>query len=146
MLDIFSTHATASAEAGGEVYEIATEQNKYKLMTITQELRQVQESNFSTVNQASYVVALASTSSLSNEVLDSRAYGNTDVLLSTLKNTSREVVPTDIELKGIYEYAVEDLAVYEMVDTQTYFRCLVFIPSALILLVGIVVNVRRKYK
>lgn len=146
MLDVFSTYSTASVEVGGETYEIATDQSKYKLMTVTQEIRQVQESNYSTVNRASYVIALASTASLKNEILDSRAYGNTDVILSTLKNTSREVVPTDIELKGIYEYAVEDLTVYETVDTKTWYNCLMFVPFILILGVGIVVNIRRKYK
>ena len=115
-------------------------------MTITQEVRQVQESNYSSVNQASYVIALASTDSLKNDVLNSRSYGNTDIIMSTLKNTGREVVPTDLEVKGLYVYAVENEAVLESVDTGTYFKCLTLIPFSIILLTGIVVTIRRKYK
>ena len=146
MLDVFSTSTSASAMVNGKEYEIATEQIRFKLMTITQEVRQVQESNYSSVNQASYVIALASTDSLKNDVLNSRSYGNADIIMSTLKNTGREVIPTDLEIKGLYVYEVENQTVYESVDTATYFKCLTLIPFAVILLAGIVVTVRRKYK
>lgn len=146
MLDVFSTSASATAMVEGEVYELATDLNRFKLMTITREDRHVQESNFSSVNQASFVIALASVDCLKNDVLESRSYGNADIIMSALKNTSREVVPTDIEIKGLYVYAVEDLTVYEKVDTNKYFKCLTIIPFAVILCVGVFVNVRRKYK
>jgi hypothetical protein len=106
----------------------------------------VQESDLTTVNVASYVVALSSTDCLKNGVLDSKAYGNTDVIMSVLKNTSREVVPTDIKFKGLYEYAVENELVYETVDVNTWFYCLMFVPFGLLLCAGVFVNVRRRYK
>lgn len=146
MLDVFSTSNKASAIVDGELYENATDLNRFKLMTITREDREVQESNFSSVNKASYVVALASVDCLKNEVLESRSYGNADIIMSTLKNTSREVVPTNLEIKGLYVYAVEDETVYEKVDTNSYFKCLTLIPLAVFLCAGVFVNVRRKYK
>lgn len=146
MLDVFTTHTSAYAEVAGEQYEIATDKNLFKLMTITQEQRSVQEDNFTTVNQASYVIALASTEFLTNEMLDSTAYGNTDVILSALRNTSSEVVPTDIDLKAYYEYTVESNAAYTTVKTKAWSICLMAIPAALSLVVCIIVCVRRKYK
>lgn len=146
MLDVFSTSSKASAMIDGEVYDHATDLNRFKLMTITREDREVQESTFSSVNQASYVVALASVDCLKNDILESRSYGNADIIMSTLKNTSREVVPTNIDIKGLYVYAVEDETVYQKVDTNRYFKCLTLVPLAAALCLGVFVNVRRKYK
>lgn len=146
LIDVFTTYSTASLHVGDEQIEIATSENKFKLMTVTQEMRSVQESDLSTVNIASYVIALSSTDCLKNEVLDSKAFGNTDVLMSTLKNTSREVVPTDIRLKGIYEYAVEDVTVYEQIDINKWVYSLMFVPLGLLLCAGVFVTVRRRYK
>ena len=88
MLDIFSTHSSASALSDGKVYQIATELERFRLMTVTQETRSVQEGNLSSVTQASYVLALSSTEFLTNDSLGSAAYGNTDVTLHcTLKTT-----------------------------------------------------------
>ena len=146
LIDVFTAYDTAHLMLGDEVYEYATDQSSYKLMTVTQEIRQVQESDLTTVTVASYVVALSSTECLKNDVLDSRAFGNTDVIMSTLKNTSREVVPTDIRLKGIYEYAVEDTTVYQQIDVNAWYYCLMLIPFGILLCAGVFINVRRRYK
>lgn len=146
MLDIFTTYNTASALADGKVYEIATDIELFKLMTITQEIRNVQESNLSSVTQTSYVLALASTDFLANEALGSAAYGNTDVLLSALRNTGNEVIPTDLELKAIYEYEMADNIAYVENSPTVWFYCLTLIPLTLIFAVGVIVTVRRKYK
>ena len=146
MLDVFTTYDTASAKIGGEIYEIATEYNLFKLMTVTQELRQVQEDNYSAVNRASYVIALASTDFLFNEVLDSTAYGNTDVVLSTLRNTGNEVVPTNVDLKALYIYEMSDSMAYKDNNPLVWLRCLIVIPALIIFVTGLVVTVRRKYR
>ena len=146
MHDIFSTSAMASAMVDGKVYENATDLNRFRLMTITREDREVQETNYSSVNQASFVVTLASVDCIKNDILESRSYGNADIIMSTLKNTSREVVPTNIDIKGLYVYAVEDETVYEKVDVNKYFKCLTWIPLAVTICVGVFVTVRRKYK
>ena len=146
MLDIFTTSPTAKAEVNGEIVEVATEQSMFRLMTITQEERQVQESNYTSVNQASYVLALASTDFVKNDVLTSSAYGNTDVILSTLRNTSAEIVPADVELKAFYIYDVQDEAVYAHSRADVWFICLVAVPAVAALGVGTVINVRRRYK
>jgi hypothetical protein len=146
MLDVFTTHSTASAFVAGSEYEIATEYNRFKLMTVTQETRQVQEDNFTTVNRASYVLALASTDFVKNELLESKAYGNTDVITSALRNTGNEVIPTDVELKAFYNYSVEDTFAYRSVNVGAWSICLVAVPAVLALVVGVVINVRRKFR
>ena len=115
-------------------------------MTVTQEARQIQDGNFSSINNASYVISLASTDFLKNEVLDSTAYGNTDVLLSTLRNTGNEVVPSDTPIKVFYIYDMADDAAYLAEKPDTWFRCLVWIPMLTAFVIGAVVTIRRRYK
>lgn len=146
MLDIFTTCSSAYAEADGEQYEIATENKRFKLMTVTQETRQVQEDNFTTVNRASYVLALASTDFVKNEILESKAYGNTDVITSALRNTGNEVVPTKIDLKAFYEYEVGDSFAYRSVKPDVWSIWLIATPAVITLAAGIVVNIRRKFR
>ena len=115
-------------------------------MTITQETRQVQEDNFTTANRASYVVALGSTDFCKNEVLSSRSYGNTDVLMSVLRSTGNEVVPTDIPLKVFYDYGVEDSFAYRAEKPETWSNWLIISPAVVAIALGVVVCVRRRYR
>ena len=146
MLDIFTTSSTAYAEVAGEQHEIATDLLRFKLMTVTQETRQVQEDNFTTINRASYVVALSSTDFVKNEMLSSRAYGNTDVLTAVLRGTGNEVVPTDINLKAFYEYEITDSFAYRAEKPQVWAAWLIIAPAAISLVAGVVICVRRKYR
>ena len=146
MMDVFTTYNTASALVNGETYEISTDINPFKLMTVTQETRQIQEDNLTTINKASYVIALSSTDFLSNEILDSTAYGNTDVVLSTLRYTGNEVIPANVDLKALYVYDMVDNIAYTSNNVNTWVKCLTIIPAVLAFGIGIVVNIRRKYR
>ena len=146
LLDVFTTYSSANAEVGGEVYEVATEQSRFRLMTITQEERQVQEGNYNSVNKASYVLALASTDFVKNDVLTSTAYGNTDVVLSALRSTSTEIVPTDVQIKVFYIYDMADNAAYAQSGADIWMTCLCVVPPVVLATVGIMVITRRKYR
>lgn len=146
MLDIFSTYETAFAEIDGKTYEIATEKNTFKLMTITQEERLLQESNYNSVNKASYVIAMSSTDFLTNSVLESAAYGNADVLLSTLRHSGSEAVPTNVELKAFYVYDMADNAAYTSARPLVWLVCFIAVPTLAALVTGITVRVHRKYR
>ena len=115
-------------------------------MTVTQETRQVQEDNFTTINRASYVISLASTDFVNNELLESKAYGNTDVITSVLRTTGNEVVPTDVDLKAFYNYAVEDSFAYRSVKPDVWSIWLIVTPAVIALVVGVVINIRRRYR
>lgn len=145
LYSIFTSYDTASAFAGDEV-EIATQSKLFQLMTITHELRYVQEDNYTTIDRPSYVISLASTDFLKNEVLDSTAYGNTDVILSTLRNTGNEIIPVNIPLKAFYEYEIADDNAYAQSYPTVWFWGLVLIPALASLVTGVVITVRRKYK
>jgi hypothetical protein len=149
LFPIFTTYDSATAVAGEEV-EIATSSNLFKLMTVTHELRHVQEDNYTTIDRPSYVLALSSTDFVSNAVLESAAYGNTDVILSVLRNSGNEIIPVNIPLKAFYDYGVaEDAAgnaAYESNNPSVWFWCLTLIPPAISLVLGATVLIRRKYK
>jgi hypothetical protein len=83
-------------------------------------------------------------------VLESAAYGNTDVILSVLRNSGNEIIPVNIPLKAFYDYGVaEDAAgnaAYESNNPSVWFWCLTLIPPAISLVLGATVLIRRKYK
>ena len=145
LFSIFTSYSTASAYAGNEA-EIATESKLFQLMTITHELRYVQEDNYTTIDRPSYVISLASTDFLRNEVLDSTAYGNTDVILSTLRNTGNEIIPVNIPLKAFYDCEMADSRAYAQNNPTVWFWCLSLIPTLAAFGAGVVITVRRKYK
>ena len=146
MYDVFSTYDTASAYIGGEVHEIATELNLFNLMTLTRESRMVQETNYTSIDQSSYVISLASTAFLKNDVLDSAAYGNADVLLSALRRTGVEAVPANIKLKAFYVYEMEDIMTDKQYQSQrnTWLVCLTVIPAVTAVTVGTFVVIKRR--
>ena len=146
MYDVFTTHSTAVAQIGGENYEVATEQQAFKLMTVTMETRQIQESNYNSINKASYVIALSSTDFVSNEVIDSAAYGNTDVLLATLRNAGGEAMPARVELKAFYIYSIGDDKAIAAANVEAWMWCLTLIPVFVITVTGGIIMIRRKYR
>lgn len=145
LFSIFTSYDTASAYAGDEV-EVATPSKLFQLMTVTHELRYVQEDNYTTIDRPSYVISLSSTDFLKNEVLDSTAYGNTDVILSVLRNTGNEIIPVNIPLKAFYEYDMADIKAYSQSNPTVWFWCLALIPTLAAFAAGVVITVRRKYK
>lgn len=149
MFPIFTTYDSATSVAGEEV-EIATGSNLFKLMTVTHELRYVQEDNYTTVDRPSYVLALSSTDFVTNDVLESAAYGNTDAILSLLRNSGNEIIPVNIPLKAFYDYNVaEDAAgnaAYNSSNPAVWFWCLTLIPPTVAFAVGAIILIRRKYK
>lgn len=144
--NVFSTYDTASAYIDGEVYEIAADDNLFGLMTITKEARIKQETSYTSIDRSSYVLSLASTDFLTNDALDSAAYGNTDVVLSALRKTGGEAVPANISLKGFYIYDIDSAANNPQftAEATTWLVCLTVIPAVVALCVGTIVVVRRR--
>lgn len=147
LFDIFKSTATAYVPgANGENYEVATSENRFHLFTITTESRTIQEGNYASVNDATYVLALASTDFLKNDVLDSSSYGNTDVLLSVLRSTSKEVIPVNFEFKSFYVYDMNDSIISLDVKSIAVYMIPGIAVVVTTIICGIVVCVRRKYK
>ena len=145
--DVFLASLNATAEVFGQQYEVATEQNRFKLMTLSVETRTVMETNYLSTTDPSYVAVFASTEFASNTLLDSAAYGNADVIAATLRNMGHEVEPADLEFKAFKKYGV-DTDVYTPdtghVITTTAFMTL--LPIVACILVGAIVHVKRKHR
>ena len=143
--DVFLGGQNALAEINGETYEITTELNQFKLMTLTSEDRIIQETNYFSQTDRSFVCVFGSTDFASDEVLTSAAYGNADVLLASLRALGREVAPADLDIKAfkVYEIGEEAYTLQSIVSTTV---CFTLIPAIICFGVGILVTVRRKYK
>ena len=146
LFDVFTAGQSAVAEIDGKSYEVTTKENVFKLMTMASETRTVQESNYSAINDASYVCVCASTEFASDEVLTSAAYGNADVLSSALRSMGGEILPVDVDLFKWMDEPVVSNESFLPAHPVALTVCLTVIPSALIAALGVVVTVRRKHR
>lgn len=143
--DVFVASANAVTEIGGVQYEITTAGNSFRLMTLSSEERILQETNNFHSADRSHVCVFASTEFASNELLESAAYGNADVLTSALRVMGREVAPVSLELKWFKQNTV-DTDAFTAGGYIATVACLALIPAAICFGVGIYVTVRRKNK
>jgi hypothetical protein len=145
--DVFKTSASAAAEAFGKQYRVATEQDRFNLMTISLESRTVQETNYISTQEPSYFAVFSSTEFVSDTILDSAAYGNADVMTATLRHMGREVIPANLEFKAFKKYEVDTDAYTPdpgtMIGTTI---CMTLLPITVCVIAGVCINVKRKYR
>ena len=141
IFDIFVSSKNAIAYANGNEVGRATEQNPFKLMTVTMEERETQESNYTTISEASYVVACSSVEFLSSVLLQDNSYGNSDVLLSVCRAVGQEPVPVGLDPKP---FADKTIDVITSAEATQYTVVLSVIPAVIALATGIVIIIRRK--
>ncbi len=140
--DVFVTSSAAEAYAGTtEPVEKANENNKLKLMTVSIESHTVQESNYTTIDAASYVLACGSTEFASSTLLQSSAYGNTDFLLTALRAIGKEPVPVGLMPKPFADAEIDTVTTSEAMQ---YTVVLALVPLLAASITGIVIIVRRK--
>ena len=150
--DVFFAGNNAVAEVLDEQYEITVTGNNFKLMTISTEERIVQETNYFSQQDRSFVTVIGSTEFASDEVLTSDAYGNADVLMSSLRAMGREVAPAELDIIAFknYEMDLEAAAAGGLVVTTGGLIATVIafaaIPAFIFFGLGIYVTVRRKYR
>lgn len=143
--NIFAASRDAVAYVNGTQYEVATAEHPFRLMTLSAEDRIANETNLLSSNDRSYVCVIASTDFASDEVLDSAAYGNANVLLATLNVLGRELVRANIDFKLYKDYAADTTALDDM-NTTAITVVLAVIPAVICFGMGVFVCVRRKYK
>ncbi len=145
--DVFLGGVNSTAEVNGTQYEITTELNRFKLMTLSLESRTRMETNYLSTTEPSYVAVFGSTEFASDTILNSASYGNADVLSATLLTMGHEVEPADLEFKAFKEYKV-DTDVYPL-DKKSMTRTtlfLTFLPIVICAVAGVVVSVKRRYR
>lgn len=139
---VFTTSASAEAMVKGSVVDKATALDKFGLFTITQEDRNIQESNYSTINNSSYVLACSSTKFASEAFLQSAVYGNSDLLMSMLRTVGKEVVPVGLTFKP---FASQDIESITTRQANQYTVVLTVIPAVLLFGAGVFVIVKRRF-
>ena len=150
--DVFFAGNDAVAEVGGQQYEVTTTGNNFKLMTITTEERVVQETNYFSQQDRSFVTVIGSTEFASDTILTSDAYGNADVLMATLRAMGREVAPAELDIIAFKNYEMDlEAAAAGGLNVTTggliaTVVCFAAIPALIFFGLGIFVTVRRKYR
>ena len=142
IFDVFVTSdgAVARVSQKSEPAEEAKNGNNFKLMTITVEDSYIQESNYTTTNEASYVIATGCSAFAINEALNG-SYGNNAFLEYTLRIISHEPVPVGLTFKPFGDYTIDTITTAEA--TQ-YTVVLTVLPAVAALVTGIVIIIRRK--
>ena len=138
--DLFVSSNDARAMAGGVEVESAAKGNNFKLMTISVEDHYTQESNYTTTNNASYVIATGCPNFISEDMLRGQ-YGNSEFLESFLRVVAQEPVPVGLEFTP---FGDTDIDTIETADATAYTVILTVVPAALSMIVGLIVIVRRK--
>ena len=145
--DVFKTSGSASVEAFDKQYQVATDLNRFNLMTLSIESRTVMETNYLSTQEPSYVAVFGSTEFASDTILDSAAYGNTDVLTSTLSHMGREIMPANLEFKAFKVYTVDSEAYTVNVSSMIATTALMtLLPITICIAVGTVIAIKRKYR
>lgn len=142
MYNVFTTSAQAEALANGKTVSEADELNKFSLMTITKEIRTIQDDNYFTQSNDSYVIACSSTEFVSQAMLQSAVYGNSDLMLSTLRTVGSEKVPVGLSLTPFADSTISSITTAQA--TQ-YTVALTVVPAVIMFGLGVFVIVRRKY-
>ena len=142
IFDVFVSSDGAIARVGqnSEPAETAKNGNNFKLMTITVEDSYIQESNYTTTNEASYVIATGCSAFAIDDALHG-SYGNNSFLEYTLRIISHEPVPVGLTFKPFGDYTIDTITKAEATQYTVAFTVT---PLLISLAVGIVVIVRRK--
>ena len=156
--NVFCTgdRAFAYAKANGErltdangdplVVDSFHPQDPYRLMTITTHRRSIGEGQgMTSVNDASYVCAIGSTDFVSNDVLSTDSYGNSDALVGTLRVVGREIIP--VGLKQVTLYQPEMKSDYYKPSTVTAWSIALTVTPAVVMLVAgfYILGKRKRY-
>lgn len=116
----------------------------YKVMTLSRHIDSVSEGQgYTQVQKSSYVCAIASTDFASNAVLNSGSYGNTDALLSILREVGQEIEPVGLSYK-VMDNPTMDPIYYTDSEGTIWTIVLTVLPVLLCAVVGTVVLVKRR--
>lgn len=119
-----------------------TSVNPFRFMTFTRRSDSVQETNWLSTNLNSLVLACGSLEFATEKYLNSAVYANADVLLSATTLMGRDTVPIGLDFKPFSSFDISDITDAE---ANRYTILLATLPAAIVIGVGIVVLVRRKY-
>lgn len=136
--DVFNAFPTAVEMANGRQVATADTLDGIKLMTVTAETHSDGKNT-----DYSYVLACGSTDFLSNALLQSNTYGNSDVMLYAMRAMGKETVPVGLTLKPFSSTTIENITKSE---ADQYTAVLIIAPAVVTFGLGLFFLVRRKYQ
>lgn len=148
VFDVFTSPDGCIAYAGQTAMNEADDGSVYKLMTIAKEsvTSAGDRNGYTTVSHDSYVVAVASTDFLADELLSTNAYGNTDMLSGLLRTLGVDPMSALVDqyIKPFVDSDVKaDLISTATKKNTTIVLCL--IPAILFFGTGTYVMTKRKH-
>ena len=117
---------------------VADNKGNYNLMVISSDLRLIDNQE-----HTSYVLCTATADFTEDKYINSNVYANRDILYSAFKLMGRDFVPADITFKVLESYEIEDMTTAE---ANAWTAVLICVLPAVILIVGAVVCIRRRFK
>lgn len=150
--DLFRTGDSATAHAvdanGNPILKddtpVVDSASPFRLMTISsQQYSEAEGMGYTYARNAAYVCAVGSVRMISNEMLQSDVYSNTDVMLSVLRQMSKEVEPVDLSFKILHQDAINE-ELYATVAVTAWTVALIMVPLLICSGAGVFVLVRRR--
>ena len=151
VFNIFTADDSSVLMSGGKQVERADAGMPYGLMTISMHYRATQEESNADyfenadeifADQSSFVLACGSTDFVTETLIQSGTYGNSEVLLHALLRMGKEPVPTSLEFTPFSDTTIDTLTLKR---ANAYTVSLTVIPTIIIFGIGIFVIVRRKH-
>lgn len=141
---IFKGSDSAIGMLNGSEALKSTVTERLGLMTISRQSRLVQEDNIglSHADLSSYVIACGSTDFVSEALLGSATYGNSEFLLNLFYETGKENIPASLPITPFSDTTIDTLTVD---SANLYTTVLTVTPAIIIFGLGIFVVIRRKY-
>ena len=149
--NVFTSSAGAVAMSGGNEVGKATESEPFVYMTLTEEYRVYNEpvydvngnqlQNYEYGKASSYVAAFSSVEFATEQYLMSSSYGNSEVLLRTLREMGKDAVPISLPLKPFEDTNIENI---DALSANVWTAVLAIIPALCASVVGLIVIIRRK--
>lgn len=128
----------------------------YHVMTMSaQSRRQGEGMGYSNIDKTTYVCVAGSTEMVSDAILGTTSYGNTDMLLSTLRYIGKDVNPVGLPLIPMQDPEIDltvsdasgaEYALFTEADLTGITVALTAIPAAITLLAGAIVLIRRRVR
>ena len=149
VFDVFTSGSAAQAYAGDDAVAKPSEDATYRLMTIAIETSTEpgDRNGYTTVSHNSYVMVGASTDFLDDELLQSNAYGNADMLAGVLRSLGQDSMAARIEqyIKPFRSTEIGTSAVPSATYKKNMTLTLALIPAVLAAGLCITIVTRRKY-
>ena len=149
--NVFTSSAGAVAMSGGDEVGKATESEPFVYMTLTEEYRVYNEpvydvngnqlQNYEYGKASSYVAAFSSVEFATEQYLMSSSYGNSEVLLRTLREMGKDAVPISLPIKPFEDTNIENI---DALSANVWTAVLAIIPALCASVVGLIVIIRRK--